>query len=305
MARRLFAQLDSTPGEELEGARLLPLDRIDPNPAQSRQVFDEAALRELADSIRAHHTPERHGVLQAILVRPVGSRYQVIAGERRTRAARLAGLADIPALIQEMTDEEAAFATATENLQREDLDPEDAARWFAYLQQLTGLSDRALAERLGKHRSYVNNRLRLLRRRPDLFAAIRTGELTLEGALTVLGQEVSQVETLPTAASNGEVSQAETLTRDDSSEDAVSQPETRVERATLDHRTGAATGGDLRRTPWRARPLRGFMEWVARVDVTTVPPAERTTARQQIAEAREWLARLEMQLEELGGGKAG
>ncbi len=304
----------AAPGQALAGARLLPLDRIDPNPAQSRQVFDEVALEELAASIQAHHRPDQHGVLQAIVVRPVGDRYQIVIGERRTRAARMVGLADIPAHIRELNDEEAAFATATENLQRADLDLEDEARWFAYLQKLTGLSNRALAERLGKNRMYINRRLRLLREHPDWFALIRSGQMTQREALDTLAQEGS-----PGAVAHGvpvvtedsradEVAHGVPVATDDSSEGVVQPdpPEPHlVERATLDHRTGTVHGGDLQRTPWRERPLSSFMDWVARVDVTTVPAAERLTARQQISAAREWLGRLELQLEELGGTELG
>ncbi len=188
------SDLDIVPHKE---AKIVPLDRIDPNTQQSRQVFDAERLDELTESIR------QVGVLEPILVRPVGARYQVVAGERRTRAARLAGLREIPAIIRELTDTEAATLTAIENLQREDLDLEDEARWFAYLQEVTGLSDRALAERLGKSRDYVNRRLRMLREAPDLFGRIRRGEVTqrqaldlLAGGGSVAGAEVSHRATL-------------------------------------------------------------------------------------------------------------
>ncbi len=292
--RRLFFEVEE-PGSELPGARLLPLDLIDPNPTQSRQVFDEAALGELANSI------QQHGVLEPILVYPQADRYLVIAGERRTRAARIAGLTDIPALIREdLTEAQAAIITALENLQREDLDAEDEARWFAYLQGVTGLSDRALAEQLGKHRNYVNRRLRMLREAPALFARIRAGELTQRQALLLLDQgdttPVSHRGTLTTEAHGEEVSHGGTLTSSDSREEEVPHGGTPIERATLDHRTGAVRGGDLQRTPWRDRPLQGFMDWVARVDVTTVPLEERAAKREQIVELREWLTRLELQL---------
>lgn len=138
----------------LEGAVRLPLALIDANPAQARQHFDEAALQELADSIVAC------GVLQPIVVRPVGDRYQVVAGERRTRAARLAGEVMISAIIRELTDEHAAYIVAVENLQREDLTPADEARWLQNLLDLTGCSQRELARRLGKSHEYVSKRLR-------------------------------------------------------------------------------------------------------------------------------------------------
>src|SRR6476659_3834017 len=108
---RIAQSTTATETPPLEGAASLDLDLIDPNPAQSRQSFDETALAELAASIR------QHGVFQPIVVRPVGGRYQVVAGERRTRAARTAGLREIPAIIRDLTDEQAAYATAIENLQ--------------------------------------------------------------------------------------------------------------------------------------------------------------------------------------------
>ncbi len=149
------------PGSELAEARLLPLDTLDTNPYQSRQVFHEATLAELAASIQAH------GVLQPIVVRAVGERFQIVAGERRSRAARLAGLLEIPALIRELTDAQAAYATAIENLQREDLDLEDEARQYQALLTLAGLSQRALAAQLGVSHNYIAERVRLLDR-PDL-----------------------------------------------------------------------------------------------------------------------------------------
>src|SRR3954452_13813149 len=169
---------DAEPGEEMTNVRQLPLDRIDANPKQSRQRFDEAALDELRLSI------EQHGVLEPILVRKVGERYQILAGERRYQAAVGAGLSYIPAVIHEdLDDEEAAFITALENLQREDLDLEDEARQFAWLIEVTGLSQRKLAARLGKTLNYVSRRLRILNERPDLFTAIREGRITQREAL--------------------------------------------------------------------------------------------------------------------------
>ncbi len=285
--RRLFFEVDE-PGSELEGARLLPLDLIDPNPAQSRQVFDEAALQELAASIAAH------GVLQPIVVRPVGDRYQIVAGERRSRAARMADLVDIPAIIREMSDEQAAYVTAVENLQREDLDVEDEARQYQTLLDLTGLSQRALAAQLGINHVYIARRVKLLAR-PDLIQAYRDGQRGLMESVALVDSPAA-----PTVSPRNSSGDADDGEHTPSEHVVMDSPN--VERATLDHRTGAVRGGDLQRTPWRERPLASFMTWVARVDVTTVPPAERVAARQQIAEAREWLARLEMQLEELGGG---
>jgi ParB/RepB/Spo0J family partition protein len=180
------------PGAELAGARRLPLDIIDINPHQARQQFDEDALEELATSIR------EHDILQPIGVIPVGERYRIMFGERRYRAAIMAEKMDIPAIIYEdLSEQEAAILTALENLQREDLDLEDEARQFAYLLEITGLSQRALAERLGKTHNYISRRVRLLRERPDTFALIREGRLTQEMALSQLAadRELYQADT--------------------------------------------------------------------------------------------------------------
>lgn len=261
--KRLFFDPEQ-PGEELAGARLLPLALVDANPTQSRQVFNEMALQELAQSI------QEHGVLEPILVRPTGDgRYQIVAGERRTRAATLAGLGEIPALIRDLTDEEAAYATAIENLQREDLDLEDEARWLAYLQELTRLSERQLADRLGKGRMWVNRRLRMLRERPDLFAQIRDGALTQEAAMTVLAHGDTPPES---------VSQAVTITTDDSDEEDVSQPVTRAERAAP--------------TAFRWRPWQQLATVVARTRPEDVPAEERATFEAQLAQLEEQIQAL-------------
>jgi ParB family chromosome partitioning protein len=127
-----------------QGVRVIPLDRIEPNPQQPRMEFDEDALKELASSIR------EHGVLQPILVRPIGpARYQLVAGERRWRASRAAGLESIPALIEEIDDETALEISIIENLQREDLSPLDEAMMYDRMIQDHGYSIRRLAQKLG------------------------------------------------------------------------------------------------------------------------------------------------------------
>jgi len=138
------------------GVRVVPVDHIDPNPQQPRVVFEEAALEELASSIR------EHGILQPILVRPIGpNRYQIVAGERRWRASRLAGLMSIPALIEEIDDDTALEISIIENLQREDLTPLDEAAMYDRMVHEHGYSIRKLAEKLGKDKGYLENRLRL------------------------------------------------------------------------------------------------------------------------------------------------
>jgi ParB/RepB/Spo0J family partition protein len=136
--------------------RNIPVDRIDPNPNQPRMAMDKAGLDDLTASVR------EHGVLQPILVRPeTGNRYQLIAGERRLRAARAVGLAMIPALIEEIDDETALEIAVIENLQREDLSPLDEALIYAKMINQHGYSIRKLAQRLGKDKGYLENRLRL------------------------------------------------------------------------------------------------------------------------------------------------
>lgn len=139
------------------GVRNIPLDHITPNPDQPRMTFDEDALAELASSIR------EHGVLQPILVRPHGEvhRFQVVAGERRWRAARVAGLTEIPALVEQLDDETALEIGIIENLQREDLSPLEEALIYDRMTQDHGYSVRKLAQKLGKDKGYIENRLRL------------------------------------------------------------------------------------------------------------------------------------------------
>ncbi len=138
------------------GVRIVPIDRIEPNPQQPRLVFNQETLDELTASIR------EHGVLQPILVRPIGpNSYQLIAGERRWRASRQAGLTSIPALIEEIDDDTALEIAIIENLQREDISPLDEAALYDRMVREHGYSIRKLADKLGKDKGYLENRLRL------------------------------------------------------------------------------------------------------------------------------------------------
>ena len=134
----------------------MQVDRIEPNPEQPRLAFNQETLDELAASIR------EHGVLQPILVRPIGpNTYQLIAGERRWRASKQAGLDTIPALIEEIDDDTALEISIIENLQREDISPLDEAAMYDRMVTEHGYSIRKLADKLGKDKGYVENRLRL------------------------------------------------------------------------------------------------------------------------------------------------
>ena len=144
------------PAEPVDAVRLLPIGQIDPNREQPRRSFDEAALNELAASIRAV------GVLQPIIVAPNGERYTIIAGERRYRASRLAELDEIPAIVREWDLQKRLEAALVENLQRDDLNPVEEAMGVRRLMDETGLTQEKVAERLGKSRPAVANLLRLL-----------------------------------------------------------------------------------------------------------------------------------------------
>jgi ParB/RepB/Spo0J family partition protein len=138
------------------GVRVIPVDNITPNPEQPRLALDEESLAELSASI------QEHGVLQPILVRPLGSNeYQLIAGERRWRASKAAGRTTIPALVGEIDDDTALEISIIENLQREDLSPLDEASMYDRMIREHGYSVRKLAQKLGKDKGYLENRLRL------------------------------------------------------------------------------------------------------------------------------------------------
>ncbi len=153
----IVSLLDPDAGHRpITGVRQIPVDRIEPNPEQPRLEMDEQSLEELAASIR------EHGVLQPILVRPIGAgRYQLIAGERRWRASTRAGRETIPALVEEIDDDTALEISIIENLQREDLSPLDEATMYDRMIREHGYSIRRLADKLGKDKGYLENRLRL------------------------------------------------------------------------------------------------------------------------------------------------
>jgi len=150
----------------------LPARSIRPNPAQPRSVFRQEALEELADSIR------QHGVLQPLSVRRVGSGYELIAGERRLRAAQMAGLSEIPCIVMNMDGRESALTAMVENLQRQDLDFVEEAQGISALLQQWDMSQEQVAKLLGKSQSAVANKLRLLRHSPAVLQQLRESGLT-------------------------------------------------------------------------------------------------------------------------------
>jgi ParB family chromosome partitioning protein len=164
----------------------IPLDRIQPNPRQPRQRMDQDLLDELAASIR------EHGVLQPILVTETLDGYQLVAGERRFRASRQAGLDRIPAVIRQLADRDQLELALVENLQRADLGPLEEAHAFQALLVEFELTHDAIAQRLGRAKSTISNALRLLDLHPDVQAAIAEGRLTAGHARAILGLPTSQ-----------------------------------------------------------------------------------------------------------------
>ena len=160
--------------------RQVPLDKIEPNPRQPRLIFEEASLEELTASIR------EHGVLQPILLRPVPGGFQLIAGERRWRASRAAGLTTIPALVEEIDDEAAMEIAIIENLQREDLSPLDEAIMYDRMVREYGYSVRGLAQKLGKDKGYVENRLRIADAPEDIRQLVSLRKDTLSHAYELM-----------------------------------------------------------------------------------------------------------------------
>ena len=164
-----------------DGPRSLPIDLVQRNPSQPRKHFDEGDLTELANSIRTH------GVLQPILVRPiVGGKYEIVAGERRWRAAQRAGLHTIPAVIREFNEVEVLEIAIVENVQRTDLNPIEEAQGFQALIDRFGRTQEEIAEAVGKSRPHIANMLRLLKLPDDLQEMVRDGRLSAGHARAIL-----------------------------------------------------------------------------------------------------------------------
>ena len=164
--------LRSRPGVRRGGILYLRTDDIAPNPAQPRRAFDEGALRELSESIRSY------GILNPLTVRLRSGRYELVAGERRLRAAKLAGLREVPCILVDVSMEDASLIALVENLQRRDLDFVEEANGIRRLIMTFGMSQEEAARRIGKSQSAVANKLRLLRLPPDVLDALLANGLT-------------------------------------------------------------------------------------------------------------------------------
>ena len=161
--------------------KLLPIDRIFPNVNQPRKLFDKQALEELAQSIR------ENGVLQPILVRQIGDNYQIVSGERRYRASKLAGVKSIPAVVRCLSEERTMLAALIENVQRQDLNPVEEARTLRDILLNYGLTHDQLAEKVGKSRSALTNRLRLLQLPPEVQLMVADGRISAGHAKMLAG----------------------------------------------------------------------------------------------------------------------
>lgn len=191
--------------------QILPIYKVEPNPEQPRQDFDEEELQQLADSIAVH------GLIQPLTVRLLPSGYyQIIAGERRWRAARLANLSEVPAVVIEADDRKAMELALIENLQRQDLNPVEEALGYQSLMEDYGLTQEEAAKQVGKSRPAVANALRLLSLTPEVLAMLRMGKLSAGHARAVLAlkNEKKQMEAAQKIVALGlSVRQAELLCR--------------------------------------------------------------------------------------------
>ena len=203
--------------------QMLPIHKVEPNASQPRQDFDEEELQALSESVALH------GVIQPLTVRELPSGYyQIIAGERRWRAARMANLTEIPAVIVEADDKKAMELALIENLQRQDLNPVEEALGYQTLMTDYGLTQEETAGRVGKSRPAVANALRLLQLHPDILEMVRSGRLTAGHARAVLSikSEKKQLDAARKIAALGlSVRQAELLCKNMSKEPDNKQPE--------------------------------------------------------------------------------
>ena len=176
---RPLAAVAPVPAIEETSSRI-PIDQIDANPVQPRRVFQQEPLHQLADSIR------QHGIIQPLVVRRSGERYQLVAGERRWRAAKLAGLTEIPAVVQEISDDHLLEITLIENIQREDLNPIELAIALDRMAHELNISQDEIGKRTGKDRSTISNSIRLLQLPHDLQQLVAERRLSAGHARSLL-----------------------------------------------------------------------------------------------------------------------
>jgi len=174
------APVATAPAPALEPTGRIAIELIDPNPMQPRRVFQADSLHQLADSIL------QHGIIQPLVVRPNGARYQLVAGERRWRAAKIAGLTEVPAVVQEISDDRLLEITLIENVQREDLNPIELALAFDRMARELNLNHEEIGSRTGKDRSTIANSIRLLQLPADIQQLVAERRLSAGHARSLL-----------------------------------------------------------------------------------------------------------------------
>jgi ParB family chromosome partitioning protein len=177
---RPLAAAAPAPSPEPENSSRIAVELIDPNPVQPRRVFQQDALHQLADSIR------QHGIIQPLVIRRSGERYQLVAGERRWRAAKIAGLMEVPAVVQEISDDHLLEITLIENIQREDLNPIELAIALDRMAHELNINQDEIGRRTGKDRSTISNSIRLLQLPPDLQQLVAERRLSAGHARSLL-----------------------------------------------------------------------------------------------------------------------
>jgi ParB family chromosome partitioning protein len=205
-------------------ARAVPLDQIDPNPLQPRAQFDQGRIAELAESIRSN------GIIQPLIVRHYGERFQLVAGERRLRAAKVAGLSEVPVVVQDFADDQLLQLALIENIQREDLNPIETAQAFERLAADLNLTHEEIAHRTGKDRTTITNLIRLLRLPEPIQLLLAERRLHMGHARAILGlpNEEKQIEVANRAAAHGQsVRDVERIVRRLTDERAKSDSEAR------------------------------------------------------------------------------
>lgn len=233
LGRGLGALIDDfSPTEETGGVTVLPLQKVEPNPNQPRKFFDEEELQALADSITAH------GLLQPLAVRAMdGGFYQIIAGERRWRAARLAGLSEVPVIVVEADDRTVMELALVENLQRQDLNPMEEAEGYQTLMRDYGLTQEEAASRVGKSRPAVANALRLLALPDEVRQYVIDGTLSAGHARAVLSlpnEKLQRAAAQRIIALRLSVRQAEAMCKRMAAEQPV-EPEPKKQPAPVDY----------------------------------------------------------------------
>ena len=228
--------------ESFPGTRVasIPISQIEPNPLQPRTIFDAGRLQELANSI------EKHGIVQPILIRRKDSHFELIAGERRLRAAKLAGLAEVPAIIQDYADDRVLEIALIENIQREDLNPIETAQALERLAREMNLSHEEIAIRTGKDRTTITNMIRLLRLPADVQLLVAERRLSMGHARAILGLAKPEHQTQlaeKSAAQGFSVRQVERLVKKineprDPSETPLEDPNIRAAIADLESALG-------------------------------------------------------------------